>query len=328
VTPSGLRTRANLYRSHGGTDATFRLLPRGPQSLEELNLPGTLAKLVSYHQGLVLVTGPDGSGKSATLAALVNLLNEERPDHILLLEDPIEIIHPAKKALVNQRQVRRDTESFARALRGALREDPDVIVIGDLRDRETISLAITAAETGHLVIGSMNTNNASRTVGRLIDAFPPVQQGQVRAMLSESLRGVVSQKLVLGKAGRRLPAIELLFNTAAIGNVIRKGELVQLRSQMQVGKSLGMRTFDESLKDLVAADKLDGDEARKHAESPSSIPNSGAPSPLVAGTPQPAVPPPGAAAPRGPMGMPPKPAAPAASAVRPNPLVPRPGSRS
>jgi len=188
VTPTGLRARGNVYKCHAGMDGIFRLVRREPPSLEQLGLPNTLEKLIGYHQGLVLVTGPAGAGKSTTLAALVALINAERTEHVLSMEDPIEIVHPPSKALVNQRQVGRDTESFARALRGALREDPDVIVIGDLRDRETISLAITAAETGHLVIGSMNTNNAARTVGRLIDAFPPNQQGQVRA-LARAQRG-------------------------------------------------------------------------------------------------------------------------------------------
>ncbi len=327
VTASGVRTRANIYRSHAGIDATFRILPRGPQSLEELNLPPTLPKLTAYHQGLVLVTGPAGSGKSTTLAALVNLLNAERPDHILLLEDPIEIIHPAKRALVNQRQVGRDTESFARALRGALREDPDIIVIGDLRDRETISLAITAAETGHLVIGSMNTNSAGRTVGRLIDAFPPVQQGQVRAMLSESLRGVASQKLIMGVDGKRVPAVELLIVTPAIGNLMRDGKLFQIRSQMQTGRSIGMRTMDEALRELVVAGKVDGDEARKHAENPAAIPSSAAPPPAAQGTAL--VPPAGQPAPVA--GPPPKPAPPppgGGGLMRPGPpQMQQPGAR-
>jgi twitching motility protein PilT len=317
--PSGLRARGNMYRSIAGLDAIFRLIASKPRSLEELQLPSAVAKLIAYHQGLVLVTGPTGCGKSTTLASLVHLLNEERAEHILSLEDPIEIIHPAMRALVNQRQVGRDTESFSRALRGALREDPDIIVIGDLRDRDTISLAITAAETGHLVIGSMNTNSASRTVGRLIDAFPPKQQGQVRAMLSESLRGVISQRLVQAVDGSRVPATELLIVTPAIGNLIREGKLFQIRSQMQTGRHMGMRTLDESLRDLVLNGKIDAEQAKLHAESPSAMPTGPAkaaeppPQPAGQGTGNTGRPParPGAPAPaapaRPPLGMPPRP---------------------
>lgn len=272
VTPGGLRCRANMYRTHLGVDATFRLLRRGPQALEELGLPASIANFTQFHQGLVLVTGPAGCGKSTTLAALVDLINADRTEHVLVLEDPIEIVHPVKKALVNQRQVGRDTESFARALRGALREDPDVIVIGELRDRESISLAVTAAETGHLVLGSMHTNSASRTIARLIDAFPPSQQAQVRAMLSESLRGVVSQRLVAGLDGRRIPAAEVLVVNHAIGNLIREGKLFQVRSAMQTGRLQGMRTMDDSLRELVVAGRVASEEARKYAESPATIP--------------------------------------------------------
>jgi twitching motility protein PilT len=315
VTPSNIRMRANFYRSLAGVDATFRLVPREPQSLEDLQLPSAVARLTAYHQGLVLVTGPAGCGKSTTLAALINMLNEERTEHILTLEDPIEIVHPPKRALVNQRQIGRDTESFARALRGALREDPDIIMIGDLRDRETISLAITAAETGHLVIGSMNTSNAGRTVGRLIDAFPPTQQSQVRAMLSESLRGVISQRLVPGVAGKRIPAIELLIVTPAIGNLIREGKLFQIRSQMQVGKHIGMRTLDESLKDLVAAGMIEASEAKLVAENPAQIADPNAKDAAAA--------PAAAAAAPGRPGAPQKPAAPVAG----RPIGARPGTR-
>ena len=330
VTSDNIRVRGNLYRSLAGIDATFRLVAREPQSLEQLQLPSAIARLTAYHQGLVLVTGPAGCGKSTTLAALINMLNEERTEHILTLEDPIEIVHPPKRALVNQRQIGRDTESFARALRGALREDPDIIMIGDLRDRETISLAITAAETGHLVIGSMNTSSAGRTVGRLIDAFPPTQQGQVRAMLSESLRGVVSQRLVPSLSGQRIPAIELLIVTPAIGNLIREGKLFQIRSQMQVGKHMGMRTLDESLKDLVAAGLVEAGEARHFAENPAALGDGkeAAAAATPPGASGPATPPAGAGQPK--PGAPQKqgaPQKPAAAPARATAGTPRPGTR-
>ncbi len=299
VTPGGLRARANIYRSQNGLDGTFRLLRRSPESFEALGLPNALAKLASYHQGLVLVTGPAGSGKSTTLAALVDLVNEDRAEHVLTVEDPVEILHPVKKALVNQRQISRDTESYARALRGALREDPDVIVIGELRDRESISLAITAAQTGHLVIGTMQTNSATRTIARLVDAFPPTQHGQMRAQLAESLRGIVTQRLVTGVNGRRVPAVEVLFVTMAVANLIREGKLFQIRSIMQTGRTQGMRSLDDSLRELVQAGKVSQAEARVHAESAASI--GAAPPPPAPAAPEPAGPP--TVPPRGPVRM-------------------------
>jgi twitching motility protein PilT len=272
TTPSGLRCRANYYFTHTGLNATFRLIRRAPPTLEELGLPRKLASFVSHSQGLVLVAGLSGSGKTSTLAALVNLIAEERAEHVLSLEDPIEIVHPPKKALVNQRQVGRDTESFSRALRGALREDPDVIVVGDLRDAETISLAVSAAETGHLVIGSMNTASSSRAISRVLAAFPPAQQQQVRAMVSESLHGVITQRLVPTVDGGRAAALEVLVVTPAIGNLIRDDKLFQLRSQLQVGRSQGMMLMDDSLRELVLAGRVAPDEARRIAENPALIP--------------------------------------------------------
>lgn len=272
VTPSGLRCRGNLYVTHTGLNATFRLVRRSPPTLAELGLPAQLAQFTNFSQGMVLVTGLGGAGKTSTLAALVNLIAEERADHILCLEDPVEILHPPKKALVNQRQVGRDTGSFARALRGALREDPDVIVIGELRDPETIALAVTAAETGHLVLGSMNTASSSRAVSRILSAFPPAQQAQVRAMVSESLHGVITQRLLPGLDGTRALALELLVITPAIGNLIRDDKLFLVRSAMQTGKAQGMRTMDESLRELVLAGRVHPDEARRAAENPAQIP--------------------------------------------------------
>ena len=286
TTKSGLRARGNLYIAHSGLNATFRLVRRSPPTLGELGLPAQLAQFTNHSQGMVLVTGVGGAGKTSTLAALVNLIAEERADHILCLEDPVEILHPAKKALVNQRQVGRDTGSFARALRGALREDPDVIVIGELRDAETIALAVTAAETGHLVLGSMNTASSSRAVSRILSAFPPAQQTQVRAMVSESLHGVITQRLLPAIDGSRALALEVLMVTPAIGNLIRDDKLFQLRSAMQTGRSLGMRTMDESLRELVLAGKVHPDEARRVAESPLQIP--AGPAPVAPPAPPPA----------------------------------------
>ena len=277
VTPSGLRCRGNLYLTNTGLNATFRVLRRGPPTLAELGLPAQLASFTNFSQGLLLVSGLAGSGKSSTLAALINLIAEERADHVLCLEDPVEILHPAKKALVNQRQVGRDSGSFARALRGALREDPDVIVIGELRDAETIQLAVTAAETGHLVLGSINTASSGRAISRILGAFPPAQQAQVRTMVSESLRGVISQRLLPALDGTRALALELLVATPAIANLIRDDKLFQLRGAMQTGRSQGMRVMDDSLIELVLSGRVAPEEARRVAESPQLIPGGAAP---------------------------------------------------
>ena len=248
------RFRANTYRQQRGFDVIYRVVSANPPTLAELGLPQQLAKYTNYHQGMVLMTGPAGCGKSATMAALVNLVNEERDEHILCIEDPIEILHPSKRCLVNQRHAGRHSKSFARALRGALREDPDVIVIGELRDLETISLAMTAAETGHFVLATLHTNNAIRTINRMIGAFPSNEQGQVRAMLSESLRAVISQRLVPRIDGSgRVPALEVLVVNRAIGNLIRDEKTVQIRSSMQTGKAHGMVLLEQSLNELVQA---------------------------------------------------------------------------
>ncbi|MEE8579950.1 MAG: type IV pilus twitching motility protein PilT [Myxococcota bacterium] len=261
------RFRTNVYRQQRGFDAVFRAIPAEPPSLDELGLPNSLAKFTNYHQGMVLITGPAGCGKSSTLAALTNLINEEREEHILTIEDPIEYLHPSKRCLVNQRHAGRDTASFARALRGALREDPDVIVIGELRDLETISLAMTAAETGHFVLATLHTNNAVRTINRMIGAFPSNQQDQVRTMLSESLRAVVSQRLVPRKDGTgRVPALEILVISKAIGNMIRDQKTVQIRSSIQTGKTQGMMLLEQSLSELVREGIVSREEALRHAE--------------------------------------------------------------
>jgi twitching motility protein PilT len=250
-----------------GFDVVYRSIPAEPPSLADLGLPQELAKYTNYHQGMVLITGPAGCGKSATMSALVNLVNEERQEHILTIEDPIEVVHPSKRCLVNQRHAGKHTQSFARALRGALREDPDVIVIGELRDLETISLAMTAAETGHFVLATLHTNNAVRTINRIIGAFPSNEQGQVRTMLSESLRAVISQRLVPTKDGSgRVPALEMLVINKAIGNLIRDEKTVQIRSAIQTGKAHGMYLLEQSLNQLVQDGKISKEVALAQAE--------------------------------------------------------------
>jgi twitching motility protein PilT len=266
------RFRANFFRQQRGLDAVFRFIPPQPPSLAELGLPSHLARHTNYHQGMVLVTGPTGCGKTSTLAALVDLINEERREHILTIEDPIEFIHPAKRCLVNQRSVERHTSSFARALRAALREDPDVIVIGELRDLETISLALTAAETGHLVLGTLHTRGSIRTVNRLVGAFPSDQQDQVRTMLSESLRAVVSQRLLRrADGGGRVAALETLVVNKAVENLIRENKTFQIHSILQTGSSQGMSLLDQSIRQLVQTGVVAREEALRHCEDPRSL---------------------------------------------------------
>ncbi|MEM6703118.1 MAG: PilT/PilU family type 4a pilus ATPase [Acidobacteriota bacterium] len=262
------RFRINAYRQQHGVDAVLRIIPASPPTLAELNLPQQLAQFTNYHQGLVLVTGPAGCGKSATMAALINLVNEERLEHVITGEDPIEIIHPSKSCLVNQRQVGTHSDSFAKVLRAALREDPDVIALGDLRDLETISLALSAAETGHLVFATMHTGSATQTVNRLIGAFPPTQQDQIRVMVSESLRAIISQRLVAKSDGSgRVPALEILVANRAVGNLIRENKTFQIESIMQTGSAQGMLLLDASLKKLVAEGTITEEEAARHRPS-------------------------------------------------------------
>jgi len=261
------RFRINAYRQQRGFDAVLRSIPPKPPTLESLGLPNALAKFTNYHQGMVLITGPAGCGKSATMAALVNLINEERDEHILTVEDPIEYVHTPKGCHVNQRHAGRHTTSFARALRAALREDPDVIVIGELRDLETISLAMTAAETGHFVLATLHTANAVRTINRMIGAFPSNRQDQVRTMLSESLRAVISQRLVpTADESRRVPALELLVINKAISNLIREEKTVQIRSSIQTGAAQGMCLLEQSLNELVRSGTVDKQTALQIAE--------------------------------------------------------------
>jgi twitching motility protein PilT len=266
------RFRVNAFREQRGLDAVFRAVPAEPPTLEDLGLPASLARFTNYHQGLVLLTGPANCGKSSTLAALVRILNEERRDHILTIEDPIEYVHASSRCVVNQRSVGPHTGSFARALRAALREDPDVIVIGELRDFETVSLALTAAETGHLVLGTLHTNGAIRTINRIVGVFPADQQEQVRSMVSESLRAVVSQRLVASADGeRRVPALEILVVNKAVGNLIRENKTFQIHSQLQMGASQGMCLLDDSLNRLVKEKVVTREEALRHCEDPKRI---------------------------------------------------------
>lgn len=256
------RFRANAYYQKNGLNLVMRAIPNKIPTLQDLGLPQSLSKLTNYHQGLVLATGPAGSGKTATLAAMINIINEKKPVHIITVEDPIEYVQKSKRALINQRQVGLHVESFALALKSALREDPDIILVGELRDLETIQLAITASETGHLVFGTLHTNSAAKTVNRLIDAFPVEQQPQIRTMLADSLRGIIAQQLVPKTDGSgRAVAVEILYVTLSVSNMIREGKTYQLASVMQTGKSLGMQLMDSSLMDLVKTGKISKDEA-------------------------------------------------------------------
>ncbi len=260
--PNG-RYRASVVKQRLGYDMAFRIINEQIKTLEEIGLPlDHILPLTRYQNGLVLVTGSVGSGKSTTLAALVDFINRDREDHILTLEDPIEYVFESKGCHVNQREVHKHTESFARALRGALREDPDVIMVGEMRDLETIQLALTAAETGHLVLGTLHTGNAPRTLDRVLDVFPTDQREQIRIMVSESLRGIISQQLVPRADGNgRALALELLVNTPAVSNCIREGKTYMLPGVMQTGKNVGMITMDESLRQLYVKGTITQDEA-------------------------------------------------------------------
>jgi twitching motility protein PilT len=260
--PTG-RYRASVVKQRLGIDMTFRIINHDIRTIEEIGLPlEHILPLTRYQNGLILVTGSVGSGKSTTLAALVDFINRDREDHILTLEDPIEYVFESKGCHVNQREVHKHTESFARALRGALREDPDVIMVGEMRDLETIQLALTAAETGHLVLGTLHTGNAPRTLDRVLDVFPTDQREQIRIMVSESLRGIISQQLVPRADGKgRVVALELLVNSPAVSNCIREGKTFMLPGVMQTGKNIGMITMDESLRQLYAKRLITKDEA-------------------------------------------------------------------
>lgn len=269
--PGVARFRANVFCQHRGLGAVFRAIPSRVQSLEALGLGDIFRRIAELPRGLVLVTGATGSGKSTTLAAMVDYLNSTRQQHILTLEDPIEFVHEPRKALISQRQVHRDTHSFSTALRSALREDPDVILVGELRDLETIRLALTAAETGHLVFGTLHTSSAAKTVDRLVDVFPAGEKAMVRSMLSESLQAVVSQVLLKKVGGGRVVAHEIMLGTPAIRNLIREDKVAQLYSAIQTGGALGMKTLDMSLKGLVSQGLVRLEDAREQARVPADI---------------------------------------------------------
>lgn len=262
------RFRVSVVRHRLGWDLVFRIINTRLRSMADLGLPGSLKRLTKYHNGLVLVTGAVGSGKSTTLAAMVDQINGDRHDHIITLEDPIEYVIAPRSCHVTQREVHTHTRSFATALRGALREDPDVIMVGEMRDLETISLAITASETGHLVLGTLHTGNAARTLDRVLDVFPVDQREQIRVMVSESLRGIVSQQLVPRADGRgRALALEVLTNTPAVGNCIRESKTFMLPGIIQTGRKQGMKLMDDSLAELALAGTVTAEEALARADS-------------------------------------------------------------
>ncbi|MEX0867709.1 MAG: PilT/PilU family type 4a pilus ATPase [Pirellulales bacterium] len=266
------RYRTNMMRQHRGMDGVFRLIATEAPGFDDLKLPPVVKTFTEYKQGIVLITGPKGSGKTTTLAAMVDLINRTRQEHIITIEDPIEFVHPCKKGHVNQREVGAHTGSFSNALRAALREAPDVIMVGEMRDLETTSLAITAAETGHLVFATLHTPDAVRTIDRVLDVFPPKEQGQIRSMISESLRGIVSQLLVPGVDGKSQHlAVEIMVNTLAIGNMIREAKTFQLRGVIQTGNRLGMTLMDDSLVRLLKAGLIAKEEAMALAVERSKI---------------------------------------------------------
>jgi twitching motility protein PilT len=269
--PGLARFRVNAFNQQRGAGAVFRTIPSKILTMEQLGCPAVFKDVSDQARGVVLVTGPTGSGKSTTLAAMVDYINDNKSEHILTIEDPIEFVHESKKCLVNQREVHRDTLGFNEALRSALREDPDIILVGEMRDLETIRLALTAAETGHLVFGTLHTSSASKTIDRIVDVFPAAEKDMVRAMLSESLRAVISQTLLKKIGGGRIAAHEILIGTPAIRNLIRENKIAQMYSAIQTGQSYGMQTLDQNLQEMVARGVVTKQDARSRAANKDSF---------------------------------------------------------
>lgn len=269
--PKLARFRVNAFNQHRGAAAVFRTVPSKVLTMDDLGMGKVFKDLSEQARGLVLVTGPTGSGKSTTLAAMIDYVNDTRSDHILTIEDPIEFVHESKKCLINQREVHRDTHSFSNALRSALREDPDVILVGEMRDLETIRLALTAAETGHLVFGTLHTTSAAKTIDRIIDVFPAAEKDMVRSMLSESLQGVISQTLLKRVKGGRVAAHEIMIGTPAVRNLIREDKVAQMYSAIQTGAAYGMKTLDQSLTELLQKGLISKDTAREKAKNPAAF---------------------------------------------------------
>ncbi|MCL7945644.1 type IV pilus twitching motility protein PilT [Marinobacter sp. ATCH36] len=269
--PGVARFRVNAFNQNRGSGAVFRTIPSKVLTMEDLGMGQVFKDIASVPRGLVLVTGPTGSGKSTTLAAMVDYINDTRYEHILTIEDPIEFVHESKKCLLNQREVHRDTLGFNEALRSALREDPDIILVGELRDLETIRLALTAAETGHLVFGTLHTTSAAKTIDRVVDVFPAEEKSMVRSMLSESLQAVISQSLMKKMGGGRIAAHEIMIGTSAIRNLIREDKIAQMYSAIQTGGSIGMTTLDQCLEKLLKKGLISREAARMKAKMPDNF---------------------------------------------------------
>ncbi|MFT6048171.1 MAG: twitching motility protein PilT [Arenicella sp.] len=269
--PGVARFRVNAFNQNRGAAAVFRTIPSEVLNMEQLGMGQVFRDISHNPRGLILVTGPTGSGKSTTLAAMVDYINENKYEHILTIEDPIEFVHESKKCLVNQREVHRDTLGFNEALRSALREDPDIILVGELRDLETIRLALTAAETGHLVFGTLHTTSAAKTIDRIVDVFPAAEKDMVRSMLSESLQAVISQTLLKKTGGGRVAAHEIMLGTPAIRNLIREAKVAQMYSAIQTGGAIGMQTLDQCLEDMVGKNIVSRDVARQKASNPDNF---------------------------------------------------------